>query len=170
VKLMRVGPPGAESPAVLLSGDRYLDVSNVVVDFDEAFFGSGEAKRLRDVVAARQGTRGRPLGGARIGAPIARPHQIICVGLNYADYAEETGQPTPSEPILFNKAPNTLVGPRDDVVLPLGATRTDWEVELGIVIGSRASYLADPEDARRHVAGWTVVNGLTNLRSSEDRA
>lgn len=147
---MRIGPPGAEKPAALLSEDRYLDVSNVVEDFDGAFFGSDGIERLRALVASHRNAQGRSLGGIRIGAPIARPHQIVCVGLIYANHAAEAGQPAPSEPILFNKAPNTLVGPHDEVVLPRGATKTDWEVELGIVIGSRASYLADPEDARRY--------------------
>jgi 2-keto-4-pentenoate hydratase/2-oxohepta-3-ene-1,7-dioic acid hydratase in catechol pathway len=114
------------------------------------------------MVAERASAGGiHPLLDQRIGAPIARPHQIICVGLNYRDHAAETGQAVPDEPILFTKSPNTLVGPYDDVRIPRGSTKPDWEIELGIVIGRRASYLDSPEQALDHVAGWVVVNDVS---------
>src|SRR4029078_963399 len=91
-----------------------------------------------------------------IGAPIARPHQILCIGLNYRDHAAETGQAVPDEPILFNKSPNTLIGPNDEVRIPRGATKPDWEVELGLVIGRRTSYLDSPDDAGEASPGFRV--------------
>ncbi|MCI0157726.1 fumarylacetoacetate hydrolase family protein [Leifsonia shinshuensis] len=162
MKLLRIGPAGAERPAVLVGDDSYVDLSDVVGDFDEAFFAGGGPESVRGVVAERT-ERGQVhrLGTQRIGAPIGRPHQIICVGLNYSDHAAETGQAVPSEPILFTKSPNTLVGPNDDVRIPRGSTKPDWEVELGIVIGARTSYLDTVEQARDHIAGWTLVNDVS---------
>jgi 2-keto-4-pentenoate hydratase/2-oxohepta-3-ene-1,7-dioic acid hydratase in catechol pathway len=107
--------------------------------------------------------------GERVGAPIARPHQILCIGLNYSDHAAETGQPVPSEPILFTKSPNTLVGPYDDVRIPRGSTKTDWEVELGVVIGRRTSYLDSPEQARDAIAGYLVVNDVSERAFQMER-
>ncbi|MEV7608594.1 fumarylacetoacetate hydrolase family protein [Microbacterium sp. NPDC089320] len=161
MKLLRIGPAGAEKPAALVGDDHYLDLSDVVDDFDEAFFAGAGLDRIRPLVAERALSGGVPIGDARIGAPIARPHQIICVGLNYSDHAAETGQAVPDEPILFTKSPNTLIGPNDDVRLPRGATKPDWEVELGIVIGARTSYLDSVEQAREHIAGWVVVNDVS---------
>lgn len=164
MRLIRVGAAGAEKPAVLVPGseDRYVDLSDVVTDFDEAFFGSGGLDRIRSSVTARLDAGDtRELGDQRLGAPIARPHQIICVGLNYRDHAAETGQAVPDEPILFTKSPNTLVGPNDDVRIPRGSTKPDWEVELGIVIGKRTSYLDSVEEARDHIAGWVLVNDVS---------
>ena len=103
----------------------------------------------------------RPLGDERIGAPIARPHQILCVGLNYSDHAAETGQAVPDEPILFSKSPNTLVGPDDDVLIPPGSQKTDWEVELGIVIGRQVTYLADERAATEAIAGYVLSNDVS---------
>jgi len=161
MKLLRIGDPGAEKPAALVGDDHYVDLSDVVGDFDEEFFGSGGLARIAPIVAERAASGGEPIGHLRVGAPIARPHQIICVGLNYSDHAAETGQAVPTEPILFTKSPNTLVGPFDDVRIPRGATKPDWEVELGIVIGKRTSYLDSVEDARDHIAGWVLVNDVS---------
>src|SRR4051812_27632443 len=116
---MRIGQSGAERPVVRIDDDTYVDVSDLTSDFDEAFFGSDGVARIRPVVAERVAAGVvASFDGERIGAPFARPHQIICVGLNYSDHAAETGQDVPSEPILFTKSPNTLVGPHDDVRLP----------------------------------------------------
>jgi 2,4-diketo-3-deoxy-L-fuconate hydrolase len=162
VKLMRLGAPGRERPVVRLDEQTYVDVSDVVADFDESFFAAGGATLLADTVAARLGEGAvERFGGERIGSPIARPHQILCIGLNYSDHAAETGQAVPAEPILFNKAPNTLVGPDDDVVIPRGSTKPDWEVELGVVIGRRCRYLADEREAIESVAGYVVVNDVS---------
>ena len=167
--LMRIGAPGAEKPVVRLDAETYVDVSDVVTDFDEAFFAAG-TDRLAPVVTERTAAgQTHRFAGERIGAPFARPHQILCIGLNYSDHAAETGQAVPDEPILFTKSPNTLIGPNDDVRIPRGSTRTDWEVELGIVIGKRASYLADEAEAAAAVAGYVLVNDVSERSFQMDR-
>ncbi len=160
--LMRIGAAGAEKPVARVDADRYVDLSDVVPDIDESFIGAGGIDRVRDVVASRSAS-GQVVrfAGERVGAPIARPHQILCIGLNYRDHAAETGQQVPAEPILFTKSPNTLVGPDDDVRIPRGSTKTDWEVELGVVVGRRTSYLDAPDDARDVIAGYCVVNDVS---------
>jgi len=160
MRLIRLGQPGQEKPAALLDDENFIDLSDVVDDFNEAFFGSNRLDEIANVVANRWDTA-QPIGDLRIGAPIARPHQILCIGLNYSDHAAETGAQVPSEPILFTKSPNTLQGPNDDVQIPRGSRKTDWEVELGIVIGRRCSYLADEAEAAESIAGYTVVNDLS---------
>ncbi len=169
MKLLRIGAFGVERPAVLVDEDHYVDLSDVVTDFDEDFFGSGGLDRIAPIVAERSAGGGAPLGHLRVGSPIARPHQIICVGLNYADHAAESGQAVPDEPILFTKSPNTLIGPADDVRIPRGSTKPDWEVELGIVIGKRTSYLDSPEQARDHIAGWVLVNDVSERAFQMER-
>ncbi|HUX72049.1 MAG TPA: fumarylacetoacetate hydrolase family protein [Cellulomonadaceae bacterium] len=162
MRLVRLGTAGDEVPGVLVDDDTFVDLSDVVGDFDEAFFASGALSGLADVVATRVATgAGEPVAGRRFGAPFARPHQILCIGLNYRDHAAETGQAVPDEPIVFTKAPNTLVGPDDDVVIPPGSEKTDWEVELGIVIGTRASYLPDEDAAAAAIAGYVLVNDVS---------
>ena len=169
--LMRVGQPGSEKPIVRLDDETYVDVSDLATDFDEAFFGSGGIERIKPIVQQRTdaGQVAR-FAGERIGAPFARPHQILCIGLNYSDHAAETGQTVPDEPILFTKSPNTLIGPNDDVRIPRGSTKTDWEVELGIVIGKRASYLDSPEEAREAIAGFVVVNDVSERAFQMERS
>ena len=162
MKLMRLGPVGHEKPVVRVDDEHYVDVSDVAADFNEAFFAEPGMHHLDSVVAERVAAGAvHPFGHQRIGAPIARPHQILCIGLNYSDHAAESGMPVPDEPILFTKSPNTLVGPNDNVRMPRGATKLDWEVELGIVIGTRTSYLDSPEQARDHIAGYVVVNDVS---------
>lgn len=162
MRLVRIGDIGSEKPGVLTDDGTVVDLSDVVHDFDEDFFASGLLDRLPEIVAERAAEGGaEPIGGRRLGAPIARPHQILCIGLNYSDHAAETGQAVPSEPILFTKSPNTLIGPDDDVQIPRGSTKTDWEVELGIVVGRRASYLADEAEAEAAIAGYVLVNDVS---------
>ncbi len=162
MQLMRIGPAGAEKPVARLDDSTYVDLADVVANFDEAFFGAGGIDRVGALVAERAAAgQVSRFAGERVGAPIARPHQILCIGLNYSDHAAETGQAVPAEPIVFNKAPNTLIGPDDDVRIPRGSTKLDWEVELGIVIGRRTSYLASVEEARDAIAGWLVVNDVS---------
>jgi len=159
---VRIGDRGRERPAVQVGDDAFIDVADVAGDFDEAFFGAGGPPLLREPVAERIAAgRIEPLAGRRLGAPIARPHQILCIGLNYSDHAAETGQPVPSEPIVFTKAPNTLVGPDDDVIVPRRSTKLDWEVELGVVIGRRCRYLADEAEAVASIAGYVLVNDVS---------
>jgi 2,4-didehydro-3-deoxy-L-rhamnonate hydrolase len=161
MKLLRVGPAGSERPAVLHEGV-LRDASSVVDDIDGATLSNGGLDRLRTVLSDNPaGLPELPTDGVRIGAPIARPHQILCIGLNYADHAAESGMDIPAEPIVFNKAPNTLVGPNDDVHIPPGSEKTDWEVELGVVIGRRARYLPDEDAARQVIAGYVVVNDVS---------
>ncbi|MGW3121007.1 fumarylacetoacetate hydrolase family protein [Streptomyces sp. NPDC001107] len=160
--LMRIGAVGAEKPVARIDDETYVDLSDVVTDFDEAFFAGGGLDRVRPLVAERTAAgQVSRFAGERIGAPIARPHQILCIGLNYRDHAAESGMAVPDEPILFTKSPNTLVGPHDDVRIPRGSTKTDWEVELGIVIGRRTGYLESVEEAREAIAGYLVVNDVS---------
>lgn len=160
MQLLRIGPAGNERPAVKVGDDRVVDVSDLVDDFDQSFFAAGGPASLRDAVGQRHDAA-VPLGEQRIGAPIARPQQIIGIGLNYRDHAVESGMPIPDEPIVFNKPPNTLVGPNDDVHIPRGSTKTDWEVELGIVIGSRCRYLENEQAAADAIAGYVLVNDVS---------
>ena len=169
--LMRIGAVGEESPAVRLDDEHYVDVSDLVHDFDEAFFGSGAIATLGVIVDERVAAGAvRAFAGERLGAPIARPHQILCIGLNYSDHAAETGQPVPSEPIMFTKSPNTLIGPNDEVRIPRGSTKPDWEVELGIVMGKRTSYLDSVEEAAACIAGFLVVNDVSERAFQLERA
>ena len=159
--IMRLGPHGRERPVVRLDDNYYVEIGDLIGDVDGRFWGS-DRDELRHEVAARGGNgRVRAFDNERVGAPIARPHQIICIGLNYADHAAETGQSLPDEPIIFSKSPNTLVGPNDDVRVPRGSSRTDWEVELGIVIGRRARYLDDLDSAREAIGGYVISNDVS---------
>jgi 2-keto-4-pentenoate hydratase/2-oxohepta-3-ene-1,7-dioic acid hydratase in catechol pathway len=157
MKLLRVGAPGAERPAVLSADGQARDVSGVVDDFGPAFFaGDGLAR-----VAAAVEKGGLPPVTGRTGAPIARPGKVVCIGLNYTDHAAETGQAVPPRPVVFMKDPSTVVGPGDDVLIPRGSAKTDWEVELGVVIGRRARYLDSPEAALATVAGYAISNDVS---------
>jgi 2,4-didehydro-3-deoxy-L-rhamnonate hydrolase len=170
VYLMRIGAPGTEKPVARVGDETYVDLSDVVDDFNEAFFGGGGLDRIRLIVAERvaAGQVSR-FAGERVGAPIARPHQILCIGLNYRDHAAETGQKVPEEPILFTKSPNTLIGPYDDVRIPRGSSKTDWEVELGIVIGRRTSYLDSVDEARDAIGGYLVANDVSEREFQTER-
>jgi len=168
--LMRIGAPGAEKPVTRIDDQSYVDLSDIVDDFNEGFFGGGGVDRIRPIVAERAAAgRVFRFAGQRVGAPIARPHQILCIGLNYRDHAAETGQAVPDEPILFTKSPNTLIGPYDDVRIPRGSTKPDWEVELGVVVGRRTSYLESAEAARDAIAGYLVVNDVSERAFQTER-
>ena len=170
MKLIRVGAVGAEVPAVLgPAGERY-DVSSITPDFDSAFLGGGGIADLQRRWAAGdiQALPTLP-ADARLGAPIARPGHLVCAGLNYADHAAESGMAIPEEPLLFTKAPNTVIGPTDDVYIPRGATKVDYEVELGIVIGSTCRYLETPADAWGCIAGFVVSNDVSERTFQLDR-
>ena len=136
-------------------------MSSEVGEIDGAWLEGGGIGRLAGVLA--EGSDRFPIvdGGTRIGAPIARPGHIIAIGLNYADHAREAGMDLPTEPIIFNKAPSSYSGPDDDVLIPRGSTKTDWEVELGIVIGRSAEYLPDEAAAMAHVAGYCICNDVS---------
>lgn len=158
MRLARFGVVGSERP-VVLDGDRVLDASIVTADFDGAFFESGGIDRLRAALSDLPVLE--DTAGERIGAPIARPSSVVCIGMNYAAHAAESGSKPPDVPIIFHKAPNTVVGPNDAVTIPPGSAKTDWEVELGVVIGRRAAYLSSPDVSLDYVAGFVLCNDLS---------
>jgi 2,4-diketo-3-deoxy-L-fuconate hydrolase len=160
MQLMRIGNAGHERPAVRDEQGRYFDVSPLTSDIDGAFLGADGVARVRAALAVGELPE-IELGDTRIGSPIARPMAVLCIGQNYAAHAAESGAAPPERPILFFKHPNTVVGPYDDVMVPQGSSRTDWEVELGVVIGRRASYLPSPEEALKHVAGLVISNDVS---------
>ncbi|MDL5198786.1 fumarylacetoacetate hydrolase family protein [Streptomyces sp. ALI-76-A] len=160
MKLLRVGAPGEERPAVRTDDGRLLDVSSVTPDIDGAFLASGGVDRARVAVTAGELPELDP-AGLRIGAPVTRPGKIVCVGLNYRDHAAETGAAIPARPVVFMKDPGTVVGPYDEVLIPRGSTRTDWEVELAVVIGRRARYLDGPAAARAVIAGYAISHDVS---------
>lgn len=170
MKLIRVGLAGQEKPGVLVSDSRYVDVSDLVADFNEAFFEGVNWAALQSTVNHRDSSGSSlELGSQRLGSPIARPHQIICIGLNYADHAAETNTEVPPEPIIFTKSPNTIIGPNDDVKIPKNSSKTDWEVELGVVIGKRARYLESEASALEHIAGYLLVNDISEREFQLER-
>ncbi len=166
MKLMRVGAPGRERPAVRMADGSVIDVSSVVGDYDGAWLAAGGMAALESRLEEGVGgfptvNTGADSGAERIGAPIARPGNILAIGLNYADHAAEAGMDVPTEPVLFTKAPNSFCGPFDTVLIPRTSVKTDWEVELGVVIGKEASYVADEAAALKHVAGYCIVNDVS---------
>ena len=165
MKLLRYGPIGAERPAILDADGQLRNLSDVVTDIDGSAL---SPEGLAQIAAADLSSLPLVDGAPRIGSAIARPGKFLCVGLNYADHARETGKDIPEEPVLFSKAPTSLCGPNDDVEIPRGSDRTDWEVELGIVIGSRAKYV-DEASALDHVAGYALVNDVSERRFQSER-
>jgi 2,4-didehydro-3-deoxy-L-rhamnonate hydrolase len=157
MKLIRFGEPGRERPGLLLADGTRVDASAFGSDYDEAFFGGDGLARLRSWLAGEGAGAPRVGGSVRLGPPIARPSKIVCIGLNYRDHAAETGAALPAEPVIFFKATTALCGPNDDLVIPRGSVKTDWEVELAVVIGTRARYV-EPERAALHVAGYALHN------------
>jgi 2-keto-4-pentenoate hydratase/2-oxohepta-3-ene-1,7-dioic acid hydratase in catechol pathway len=159
MQFARVGAPGAEAPVIHHDG-KYYSLKPVTADIDAGFWEEGGPDRAAAAFASGDLPE-LDLDKARIGAPITRPSSVICVGMNYAAHAAESGSAPPSVPIIFHKAPNTVTGPNDPVAIPRGSSKTDWEVELGVVIGKRASYLDTPEQARDYIAGFVTVNDLS---------
>ena len=157
MKLIRFGNPGAEKPGLQLADGRRIDASGFGSDYDEAFFGGDGLARLATWADANAATAPIVEPGTRLGPCVARPSKIVCIGLNYADHAKESGLDIPKEPIIFFKSTSSLVGPNDDVMIPRGSEKTDWEVELAFVIGKKASYV-DEADAMDHVAGYALHN------------
>lgn len=165
MKLVRYGAVGAEKPGLYEGPGRIRDLSGLVPDL------SGESlspASLRSIAAANAADLPLVTGEVRLGAPVGRPSNFIAVGLNYADHAAETGAAIPKEPILFNKAPNCIVGPNDDVMLPRGSEKTDWEVEIAVVMGSRASYITESE-VMDHIAGFCVCNDVSERAYQTER-
>jgi 2-keto-4-pentenoate hydratase/2-oxohepta-3-ene-1,7-dioic acid hydratase in catechol pathway len=161
MKLVRTGPIGHELPGVLRD-DVVLHVADVVGDFDAHFFAGGGLQSLRAQLDDDRPLPSTPAGDVeRWGAPVARPGKVVCIGLNYRDHAAESSMPTPDEPVVFFKAPNTVIGPYDDVLLPIGGHKTDWEVELGVVIARTARYLPSISAARDCIAGYCVSHDVS---------
>ena len=159
MKLIRFGELYKEKPGVIID-DVYYDVSAFGEDFNENFFESDGLSRLENYLKINQGKLQPIPEGSRIGSPIARPSKILCIGLNYADHAIETGAPIPPEPVLFMKSTTALVGPFDNIVIPKNSVKTDWEVELAFVIGKKASYV-DESEAMDYVAGYCLHNDVS---------
>lgn len=157
MKLLRYGPVGQEKPGLLDSSNTLRDLSGVLSDIEGAQLGDAALARLR---AIDPSTLPAVLGQPRIGPCVARVGKFICIGLNYADHAAESGAPIPTEPVIFNKWTSAICGPNDAVEIPRGSTKTDWEVELGVVIGKAAKYITEAQ-ALEHVAGYCVVNDVS---------
>ena len=157
MKLIQFGPSGSEKCGVILTDGRHIDVSSAFTRYDEEFFASGGLGRLEEWIAANAEAAPTVPEGSRLGSPIARPSKIICIGLNYRDHAEESGMQAPAEPVVFFKATTALTGPNDGLVIPPNSKKTDWEVELAVVIGKKASHISE-ENAPSHIAGYLLHN------------
>ncbi len=157
MKLIRFGSVGEERPGVQLEDGTRLDVSEFITDYNEDFFGNGGIETLGDWLEKNERNCPVVSDDVRLGSPLARPSKIVCVGLNYAQHAAESGMAIPKEPVLFFKATSAIVGPNDDLIIPKGSEKTDWEVELAIVIGKKASYVSEA-DAFDHIAGYVLHN------------
>lgn len=160
MRFLRVGEPGAERPLVLDREGRPFDLTGLTSDIDGRFLASGGIHAVRTALAAGSLPEA-VVSGERVGPPIARPGAVLCIGMNYAAHAAESGSTPPESPVLFYKHPNTIVGPNDPIVIPRNSSKTDWEVELGVVIGARASYLGSPNDATAVIAGYVLSDDVS---------
>ncbi len=169
MKLIRYGTIGNEKPGVQLEDGKRIDVSSFGEDYNEQFFGTDGISRLAKWLESNE--KGCPQIDAktRLGAPMVRPSKIVCVGLNYAQHAAESGMDVPKEPVLFFKATSAMVGPNDDLIIPKGSVKTDWEVELAVVIGKKASYVAEA-DAYDHIAGYVLHNDYSEREFQLERS
>jgi 2,4-didehydro-3-deoxy-L-rhamnonate hydrolase len=167
MKLIRFGEAGKEKPGIITGDGRQLDVSALVNDYDEAFFGNDGIQNLKEKIAASN--LSEIPDGTRLAAPLVRPSKIICIGLNFTDHAEESGMEAPPEPIIFFKASSALVGPNDDLIIPKGSKKTDWEVELAFVVGKKASYVEE-KDAEKYIAGYCLHNDYSEREYQLERS
>ena len=167
MRLIRFGPEGKERTGISID-DKMYDTSALGEDYNEQFFSSGGLQRLKEYVEKNSNSLIAIPPGSRIGSPVGRPSKIVCIGLNYADHAKETGAATPPEPVIFMKATTALSGPFDDVVIPKNSVKTDWEVELAIVIGKKASYV-DVADVEEYIAGYCLHNDLSEREFQLER-
>lgn len=169
MKLIRFGAEGQEKPGVQLADGKKIDVSAFGTDYNEEFFGNNGIEKLGKWLETNSDSCPEIGGDVRLGAPLTRPSKIVCVGLNYAMHAAESGMDIPKEPVLFFKATSSIVGPNDDIIIPKGSTKTDWEVELAIVIGKKASYVEEA-DALDHVAGYVLHNDVSERAFQLERS
>lgn len=174
MRLVRFGQPGAERPGVVVTYSDETesmlayDVSELVTDFDAKFWASGGIVALDEAMQASEPPL-VDLSSERLAPPVTTPSKIVCIGLNYRDHCLESGNAIPDEPVIFLKAPNTVVGPREQVVIPPGSSKTDWEVELGVVIARTARYLPDPGAARRVIGGYVLSNDVSEREFQLER-
>ncbi len=168
MKLIRFGQPGLEKPGIITQAGKQIDVSAFGEDFDEKFFETDGTSRLGEWLKANEPDCPVVTEGTRLGPCIARPSKIICIGLNYAKHAEESGMAKPSEPVVFFKATSAICGPNDDVIIPKNSKKTDWEVELAVVIGKKASYVTK-EEAYNYVAGYCLHNDYSEREFQLER-
>jgi 2-keto-4-pentenoate hydratase/2-oxohepta-3-ene-1,7-dioic acid hydratase in catechol pathway len=169
MKLIRKGPPQEESPGILTPEGLELDASSFGEDYDEVFFETDGLTRLQAWLAEQDEELPHFPEGERFGSPVARPSKIVCIGLNFDDHAAESGMEIPEEPVLFFKASSAFCGPNDDLILPRGGDKTDWEVELAFVIGKRASYVEEA-DALNHLAGYALHNDYSERAFQLERS
>jgi 2-keto-4-pentenoate hydratase/2-oxohepta-3-ene-1,7-dioic acid hydratase in catechol pathway len=160
MKLIRFGNPGHEKPGICTEDGRWLDCSAFGEDWDERFFGTNGVERLRQWLATHPSQYPVVPASSRLGPPIARPSKIICVGLNYSLHAKESGMEAPEQPVIFMKATSSMIGPFDNLIIPRNSVKTDWEVELAVVIGTKALYVTEQE-AMNHVAGYVLHNDVS---------
>jgi len=165
MKLIRYGQAGQEKPGVLI-GETYYDASSITADYDEAFFANDGLAKLAAAVAGNA-LPATPV--ERLGCPVQRPSKIVCIGLNYSDHAKETGATPPAEPVIFFKSTTAIIGPNDAVMIPRNSVKTDWEVELAIVIGQKASYVEESE-AIDYVAGYCLHNDISEREFQLERS
>ena len=168
MKLIRFGKQGEEKPGIQLDNEERIDVSSFVKDYDEEFFSTGGLNNLKDWLSHNEATAARLDDSVRLGSPIARPSKIICIGLNFKDHAAESGFDAPDEPVIFGKATSAISGPYDNIIIPRGSEQTDWEVELAVVIGKKASYV-DQDQALDYVAGYVLHNDVSERTFQKDR-
>jgi 2-keto-4-pentenoate hydratase/2-oxohepta-3-ene-1,7-dioic acid hydratase in catechol pathway len=167
MKLIRHGQLNKEQPGIVIDNINY-DVSSFGEDYNEHFFETNGVERLEKYIADNKSSLKKVSPGTRIGSPVARPSKIVCIGLNYADHAKETGAAIPSEPVIFMKSTTALCGPFDDVVIPKNSKKTDWEVELAVVIGKKASYVEE-KNAMEYIAGYCLHNDLSEREFQLER-
>ena len=169
MKLIRFGEVGKEKPGIILANETRIDVSDFGSDYDELFFGNNGIQRLKDWLEINKENCPVLNKSIRLGVPLVRPSKIVCVGLNYTKHAEESGMEIPKEPVLFFKATSALSGPFDKIVIPKNSKKTDWEVELAIIIGKKASYISK-EEALGHVAGYVLHNDVSEREFQLERS
>jgi 2,4-diketo-3-deoxy-L-fuconate hydrolase len=167
MKLIRYGEPGNEKPGVIIDDKKYA-VTGFADDYNEAFFGGDGLQRLAAFIASNKDSLQPLADDVRLGAPLLRPSKIVCIGLNFADHAAESGAAIPKEPIVFFKSTSSIIGCNDNVIIPRNSKKTDWEVELAIVIGKKASYVTE-EDALNHVAGYVLHNDYSEREFQLER-
>ena len=160
MKLIRFGKEKNEKPGILTEKNERLDLSEFFEDWNSDFFASNGLEKLRNIISSEQNLPKVPIN-ERWGSCVARPHKIICIGLNYSDHAEESGMKIPEEPKIFMKASNTITGPYDNVFIPKNSSKTDWEVELGVIVGKEASYLNTIQEAKNYVAGYCISHDVS---------